>query len=163
MIGAWIVAFVVAMAVIAMLLGDVLSPQQSFVNNPESQRAANQIEAITGSADSTIEQVVMQTTHGTFADAGPRAQADALTAEISALGPAVVSQVTSPTAAPAQISKDGRTAIIPVTMAGSINDARDNIGKVLDVALAKNGTDGMKVYVTGLAVDRQRREQGRRG
>jgi RND superfamily putative drug exporter len=150
-IGAWIVAFVVAMAVMAMLLGDVLSPQQSFVNNPESKRAADQIEAITGSADSTTEQVVMQTTHGTFADAGPRAQADALAAEISALGPAVVSQVTSPTAAPAQISNDGRTAIIPVTMAGSINDARDNIGKVLDVALAKNGTDGMKVYVTGLA------------
>jgi len=38
----------VAMAVIAMLLSDVLSPQQSFVNTPESQRAANQIEAITG-------------------------------------------------------------------------------------------------------------------
>jgi len=63
-IGAWIIAFVVAMAVIAMLLGDVLSPQQSFVNTPESQRAANQIEAITGTADSTTEHVVMQTTNG---------------------------------------------------------------------------------------------------
>ena len=150
-IGAWIVVFVVAMAVIAMLLGDVLSPQQSFVNTPESQRAANQIEAITGSADSTIEQVVMQTANGTFADPGPRAQADAITAEITALGPAIVKNVTSPTTSPDLISKDGRTAIIPITMAGSLNDARDNIDKVLDTALAHNGADGLSVHVTGLA------------
>jgi RND superfamily putative drug exporter len=150
-IGAWVAAFVVAMAVIAMLLGDVLSPQQSFVNTPESQRAADQIEAITGTADSTTEQVVLRTANGTFADTGPRAQADALTAELQALGPAIVSQVTSPTSSPDLISKDGRTAIIPIKMAGSINDARDNIDEVLDTALAKNGSDGLSVYVTGLA------------
>ena len=146
-IGLWIGAFIVAMFVIATLLSGVLSPQQSFVNTPESQRAANQIEAITGSADSTVEQVVLQTANGTFADAGPRAQADTLTAELQALGPAVVARVTSPPL----ISKDGATAVVPITMAGSLNDARDNIGKVLDTALAKNGTDGLTVHVTGLA------------
>ena len=150
-IGAWIAAFIVALAVIALLLSDVLSPQQSFVNTPESQRAANQIEAITGSPDATVEQVVLGTSTGTFADAGPRGRADALASQIAALGPAIVKSATSPSTRSDQISKDGRTAIIPVVMTGSLNDARDNIQKVLDTALAQNGRDGLTVNVTGLA------------
>ena len=115
---AWSVTLVVSILVIGMLLGGVLSPQQSFVNNPESQRAADLIEQQAGGPEPTTEQVVLRTSNGTFNDPGPRAQADELAADIRALGPDVVSEVTAPTANTALISSDGKTAVIQVEMAG---------------------------------------------
>ena len=150
-IGAWGAALVIAMVVIGMLLADVLSPQQSFVYNPESERAASQIEAITGSPDRVTEQVVLQASSGTFADAGNRAAADKLTAELSGLGSDVVATAISPTADARLVSQDGRTAVIPVVMAGSLNDARDNVDQVLKVADGANSTSGLTTKVTGLA------------
>jgi len=149
-ISAWIVAVVAAVAVTGLLLADVLSPQQSFVGTPESQRAADQIEQIVGTPDAVIEQVILQTASGSFADPTLTARADALTARIASLGPTVVTSTISPTSDSRLISKDGRTAVIPVVMAGSLNDARDNITKVLETAEAENGAGGLTVTVTGL-------------
>ena len=146
----WVAILVVSIAIIAMLLSDVLSPAQSFVTTPESQKAANQIEQITGSADAIVEQVVVTTSTGTFADPALRSRLDALTGKLTAIGPDAVRAVGSPTANPDYISKDGTTAVIPVVMTGSINDARDNVDKVLTIATAADGTAGLDVKVTGL-------------
>ena len=146
----WVATLVVAFAVIGILLADVLSPTQSFVTTPESQRAANQIEQITGSPDAVVEQVVVTASRGTFADAPLRTQIDDLTAKLTALGPTVVASAISPTADPRLVSKDAATAVIPVVMAGSINEARDNVTKVLDTAKSADGVAGLDVKMTGL-------------
>ena len=146
----WVATLIAAFVVIAMLLADVLSPAQSFVTTPESQRAANQIEQITGSPDAIVEQVVVTASSGTFADAALRTRLDDLTGKLTQLGPTVVASVTSPTTDPQFVSKDGRTAVIPVVMAGSINEARDNITQVIDTAKTLDGTAGLDVKVTGL-------------
>jgi RND superfamily putative drug exporter len=145
----WVATLVAAFAVIALLLADVLSPAQSFVTTPESQKAANQIEQITGSADAISEQVVVTTATGNFTDA-QRSQLDALAAKLNGLGPTVVKGAAAPSSDPSLISKDGTTAVIPVVMAGNINQARDNITKVLDTAQAADGVGGLDVKVTGL-------------
>ena len=141
----WVATLVASMAVVATLLADVLSPAQSFVNTPESQRAADQIEQITGSPDAIVEQVVVSSTTGTFDDPALAGRLDDLTAKLNGLGPDVVAS-----AAPRLVSKDGRTAVIPVVMAGSINIARDNITSVIDTAKTLDGTAGLDVKVTGL-------------
>ena len=146
----WVATLIASMAVVAMLLADVLSPAQSFVTTPESQRAADQIEQITGSPDAVVEQVVVASSTGTFTDPALATRLDALTTKITALGPTVVVAAISPTADPSLISKDGRTAVIPVVMAGSINDARDNITTVIETAKTADGTAGLDVKVTGL-------------
>ncbi len=146
----WVATLVASMAVIAMLLADVLSPAQSFVTTPESQKAANQIELITGSPDAVVEQIVVGASTGTFADPALRTQLDALTDKMTALGPNVVASAISPTADPRLISKDGKTAVIPVVMAGSLNEARDNITTVIDTAKSLDGTAGLDVKITGL-------------
>ena len=146
----WVATLIAAFAVIGLLLADVLSPAQSFVTTPESQRAANQIEQITGSPDAVVEQVVVNASKGTFADAPLRTQLDNLTSTLKRLGPTVVASAISPTADPGLISKDATAAVIPVVMAGSINEARDNITKVLDTAKSADGVAGLDVKVTGL-------------
>jgi putative drug exporter of the RND superfamily len=146
----WVAILFASFAIIGTLLSDVLSPAQSFVTTPESQKAANQIEQITGTPDAVVEQAVVATSIGTFSEPARRQQLDALTARFAALGPEVVVTALSPTSNPAYVSKDGRTAVIPIVMAGSINDARDNIEKVLDTAKARDGKNGLDIKVTGL-------------
>ena len=146
----WVATLIVAFAVIAQLLAGVLSPAQSFVTTPEGQRAANQIQQITGSPDAVVEQVVVTASKGTFANASLRTQVDSLTGKLKGLGPTVVASAISPTADPQLVSKDGTAAVIQVVMAGSINEARDNIAKVLDTAKSADGVAGLDVKVTGL-------------
>lgn len=149
-IWSWVAVLIASMAIIAMLLADVLSPAQSFVNTPEAQRAANQIEQITGSPDAVVEQVVVTASTGTFKDAALAGRVDDLTTKLTGLGPDVVASAIPPSADPRLISSDGTTAVIPVVMAGSINEARDNIAKVLDTAKSADGVAGLNVQVTGL-------------
>ena len=48
------------------------------------------------------------------------------------------------------MSQDGTAALIPVTMAGDESNATDNIGKVLTVTKAADGS-GLDVQVAGQA------------
>ncbi len=146
----WVATLIASIAVIAMLLADVLSPAQSFVNTPESQRAADQIEQITGSPDAIVEQIVVSSSTGTFTDPALLARLDDLATEVAGLGPDIVASAISPAADGRLISKDARIAVIPVVMAGSINVARDNITQVIDTAKTLDGTAGLDVKVTGL-------------
>jgi RND superfamily putative drug exporter len=147
----WAAILVASIAVVALLLADVLSPAQTFTGTPESQRAADQIERITGEPTSTVEQIVLTTTTGTFRDGAPAAAADTLTTKLTALGPDVVTSATSPSSAPELISQDGRTAVIPVAMAGDVNEANENIDDVMAVVDAADGTDGITVQATGFS------------
>lgn len=147
----WAAILIASIVVVALLLADVLSPAQTFTGTPESQRAADQIERITGEPTSTVEQVVLTTASGTFRDGAPAAAADSLTTKLTALGPDVVTSATSPSSAPELISRDGRTAVIPVAMAGDVNEANENIDDVMAVVEAADGTDGITVQATGFS------------
>ncbi len=146
----WGIAIVAAMAAIALLLSDVLSPAQTFVGKPEAIRAADGIQQVSGSPETITEQIVLTTETGTFADAGPSAAATALATKISRLGPTIVTSASPPSSSPTLISKSGTTAVIPVVMAGDINDARENVEKVLAEVTAANGKAGITAQATGL-------------
>jgi RND superfamily putative drug exporter len=150
-IAIWGVVFAVSVVVIGALLSGVLSSDQTFVNTPESMRAQNAIEQQIGVKDAVVEDVIVTTSSG-LQDSATRDVVAGLVGKLRGLGPAVVSTVTSPlTGDGSLISKDGRTAVIPVVMAGDFNDAQDDIEKVLDTALPLNGTNGLAVNVTGQA------------
>ena len=147
----WVGILVASIAAVALLLGGVLSPAQNFVGTPESQKAADDIQRIVGVADPNVEQVVLTTSQGTFRDAGPAAAAASVADKIAKLGPDIVTSATAPTDAAQLISKDGKTAVIPVVMTGGLAAARDNIDSVLAVANAENGKQNLTIQPTGLA------------
>ncbi|MGZ4199878.1 MAG: MMPL family transporter, partial [Thermoleophilia bacterium] len=49
------------------------------------------------------------------------------------------------------VSKDGHATLIPITMAGSLNTAQDNVPKLNDVVVQANGPGGFTTLVTGQA------------
>ena len=82
-----------------------------------------------------------------------RADVLGLQQQIAALGPGVVDSVVSAFRGGDKtlISADGRTAIIPVVMAGDLTQAEKNIDKVHAIVHAADGKDGFDTLVTGTA------------
>ncbi len=150
-IGAWGVVLALSVVLIGALLSGVLSSDETFVNSPESMRAQNAIEQQIGVTESVVEDVIVQSPAG-VQDPAARDAVEGLVGRLRGLGPSVVGSVTSPFGGDGSlISEDGRTAIIAVVMSGDVNEAQDNIGKVLDLALPLDGTGGLAVNVTGQA------------
>jgi putative drug exporter of the RND superfamily len=81
-----------------------------------------------------------------------RAYVARLKGDLDALTPAVVQQVTDPYQAGNRfVSRDRHATLIPVTMAGSLDDADKNIDQVLDRTLHAPHPDGFKVWMAGEA------------
>ena len=75
--------------------------------------------------------------------------------KLVALGPGVIRQGTIVNyyqeQAPFLVSKDRRTTILPLTMAGGFDDASDNIGKVKDIVEQSRSEAGFRVLIAGQA------------
>ena len=77
-----------------------------------------------------------------------------LQGRIAALGPGVVDSVESAFkggSPAAMISANGRTAIIPIVMAGDVVEAGKNIDKVHSIVNAADGRGGFQTLITGTA------------
>ena len=85
------------------------------------------------------EVVIVRSTQATATDPAFRAAVLALQRDINALGPAVVDGAVSAFQGGDKtlISADGRTAIIPVVMAGDLTQAEKNIDKVHEIVHAR--------------------------
>ena len=99
------------------------------------------------------EVVIVRSPSRTSSDPAFRAFTLGVQQRIAALGPGVVDGVASYARGgdASMVSKDGRTAIITLTMAGDLTQAEDNIDKVHAVVHTADGQNGFSTLITGTA------------
>jgi RND superfamily putative drug exporter len=152
-VGAWIAAVVVAAALIATLFGSAFVATNSFVGNPDSKKGLDLLEQRLTGPQKATELVVVQSPTLTVNDPSFRQHVEDLFGRINSLGGTVVAGGTTyyQTGDKGLVSRDGHATLIPITMAGSLNTAQDNVPKLNDVVAQANGSDGFTTLVTGQA------------
>jgi RND superfamily putative drug exporter len=146
----WAVVLVVSLGIVATLLGSATTTKVNFVTSPESATAARLIQHTIGITAADTEMVVVTSHDGSVTSPAARTAIAGVVARLDALGPGVVARVTSPFLAPGTlVSKDGTTALIPVTMAGDNSKAVNHVAKVIAVAETAGG--GLHAQVAGQA------------
>src|SRR6266542_1823942 len=140
-IGLWVVLFVVGGWLTSSYLSGALTTQANFANNPDSKQAQTLLEQrLTGPRRSN-EVVIVRSDSKTVTDPGFKAYVARLKGDLDALKPAVVQQTVDPYQAGNRfVSQDRHATLIPVTMAGSLDDANANIDQVLDRTLHASTT-----------------------
>src|SRR6266511_1818700 len=151
-IGIWVGLFLVGGLLTSSYLSGALTTQADFTNNPDSKQAQTLLEQrLTGPRRSN-EVVIVRSDSKTVTDPGFKAYVARLTGDLDALKPGVVHATEDPYRAGGRFVSDDRHAtLIPVTMAGSLDDANDNIDQVLDRTLHAQHPQGFKVWVAGEA------------
>jgi RND superfamily putative drug exporter len=151
-VATWAVLLAASMAAVATLLPSATTTKVGFVSSPESATANDLITHRIGVKNADTEMVVISVAHGSVSDPANRTRIESLAARLSRLGPDIVQRASDPFApgATGLISKDGSTALIPVTMAGDATNAVDHVGSLLDATGAASG-NGMSVQVAGQA------------
>jgi RND superfamily putative drug exporter len=134
------------------LLGDALTTDADITTNPESKQARTLIEERLHGPQRVREIVIVQSQDATVDDPAFRSFVEGLYREVTALGPDVVAGGTNyyQSGDESLVSADRRTTILPLSMAGTFEDAGDNIDEVLDVVDAVE-TDGFQVLIAGNA------------
>ncbi|HLC23683.1 MAG TPA: MMPL family transporter [Dehalococcoidia bacterium] len=156
-IGIWAVALVVFVLIASTTLSSVLTTQISFTNNPESARADKLLQdRLSGPRKANEVIIVASSTLTVDDDAFQQAVTD-LYGKVMALGTDIVASGVNyyQVRANSLVSADRRTTIIPVTMAGTLDDASTHITAVRNVVSEANGGNGFQTYITGDATSGQ--------
>jgi putative drug exporter of the RND superfamily len=151
-IAIWVGLFLVGGLLTSRYLGGALTTQADFTNNPESKQAQTLLEQrLTGPRRSN-EVVIVRSDATTVSDPAFKAYVRRLKADVDALGPGVVQATQDPYHADGRlVSDDQHATLIPVTMAGSLDDANNNIDQVLERTLHAKHAAGYRVWVAGEA------------
>jgi RND superfamily putative drug exporter len=151
-IGLWVVLFVVGGWLTSSYLSGALTTQANFANNPDSKQAQTLLEQRLTGPRHANEVVIVRSDSNTVSDPQFKAYVARLKSDLDALKPAVVQQTTDPYRAGNRfVSNDHHATLIPVTMAGSRDDANANIDQVLDRTLHAQHPQGFKAWVAGEA------------
>jgi putative drug exporter of the RND superfamily len=151
-IGVWVVLFLVGGLLTSMYLSGALTTQAQFTNNPDSKQAQTLLEQRLSGPRRSNEVVIVRSDSKTVSDPQFKAYVARLKGDLDALKPAVVQEALDPYRAGNRLVSDDRHAIlIPVTMAGTLDDANTNIDQVLDRTLHATHPEGFKVWVAGEA------------
>ena len=113
----WVVALLAAGALSSLFLGDALTTDTDFTNEPEAKRAAGLLEERLRGTGDDMEFVVV-TAERAVTEPDYRAYVEDLQATIAALGPDVVQHVGSYLTNEGPVSENGRSTLLPVTLAG---------------------------------------------
>ena len=151
-VAAWLVAAVVSGVISATLLSGALTTQSTFTGTPESQRALDLIQQRLGRKQPLLDVVIVHSAGQTVEQPGFRRRVGSLQAELARLrstgvrvGPTYYQ-----TQAPAQVSQDRHSTLIPISMpGGEVNEAHTKIGPVIALADRASGHGGFQVLVTG--------------
>ena len=150
-IGAWLTVLVAAIVLSGTLLGDALTTEFAITNNPDSQRGYTLLEERLRGPRKATEVVAVQSATLTVDDQAFRDRVEELYGDIIALGDDVIEGGTHHYQSGDQslVSADRQTTILPLVMAGTLDEALENIEKVLDIVYEANGRDGFGVLVVG--------------
>jgi RND superfamily putative drug exporter len=122
-----VVALVVAGGIISALLGDALTQEADFTNDPEAKQAANLVaDRLRGERRAT-EIFIVSTAGATVDDPAFRAHVDRLRRALEGLGPETVVATAGyyDERDESMVSADRRTTIVPTVLAGAFEDAPD--------------------------------------
>jgi putative drug exporter of the RND superfamily len=140
-IGVWLVAVVVALGVVATLLGDVLTSEGQVTTDTDSKRA----ERLLGErfrptpADFISEVVVVRAVNGKI----DTARIEQLAADLRSAGAALV---LTPKDDDSLVSKGGEAAALPVALGDA---AQDDVSPVVDVVERFDADPGYEAAITG--------------
>ena len=151
MLVVWVVALLSAGVLSSQLLGDALTTDTDFTNNPEAKRAATLLEErLRGPSEST--EFVVVTAGRSVAEPEYRTYVAELQTTIAALGPDVVRHVGSYLTNEGPISETGRSTLLPVTLAGADHTAVGEHAKLLaDTVKDVEAPEGFEALVAGPA------------
>jgi RND superfamily putative drug exporter len=151
-IAIWVGLFLIGGLLTSRYLSGALTTQAQFTNNPESKQAQQLLEQRLSGPRRANEVVIVRSESKTVTDPEFKAYVRRLVGDLDALGPVVVQQAVDPYQAGNRlVSQDRHATLIPVTMAGSLDDADKNIDQVLDRTLHAPHPDGVRVWVAGEA------------
>jgi len=149
-VGAWAITLLVAIGLSGALLGDALTTDFSFTDEPEAEQAQALVEELRG--ETTIpELVVISSTTQTVQDEAFSGYVTHLQGELNGLiGDTDVSFVGSYLTQSGPVSEDGRTAVLPVVIAtedfGVLEDVAQELNAIID---ASGVPDGFTVRTFG--------------
>jgi RND superfamily putative drug exporter len=118
----WIAALLTAGVLSSQFLGDALTTETDFTNEPESKRAAALLEERLRGPQNDMEFVVV-TAGSTVSRPEYRTYVGTLRTSIAALGPDVVDHVGSYLTEDGPVSENGHSTLLPVTLAGDDHNA----------------------------------------
>ena len=153
----WVVAAIVGVALSGQYLDSATTTEFRMGGSVESERAEKLLEDRLRGPKPITEFVIVQSETLTVDDQAFQARVMSLTAEISGLGPDVVTQTANyyllapilPLEAAVLVSQDRRTTLIPVNMTGDLEQAEENAHLLLDLVKEANGRDGFRVLTVG--------------
>ncbi len=151
-IAIWAAMLVAASALVATQLGGSLTTDQRISNNPEYERGDRIIAERFNRPDGVTELVIVRADASTVDEPSFRTVVEKLSADLTALGPSVVLGAVNyfQTGDPSLISRDRQSLLLPVVMAGDLEDAITNVHQVHAVVDAVE-TPGFATHVTGRA------------
>ncbi|MEX2245665.1 MAG: MMPL family transporter [Dehalococcoidia bacterium] len=150
---AWVCLFILAVYLSATLLSDALTTDADITTNPESKQARTLIEKRLRGPQRVNEIVIVQSTAATVDDPAFRAFVEELYGDVTSLGHEVIAGGTSyyESGDESLVSDDRRITILPFAMAGTFEEAGDNIGKILDELDEARDRGGFEVLIAGNA------------
>ena len=147
----WVVALISAGVLSSLFLGDALTTDTDFTNEPEAKRAAGLLEERLRGPNEGTEFVVV-TAEGAVTEPEYRAYVGELQATIAALGPDVVQHVGSYLTNEGPVSETGRSTLLPVTLAGVDHTAVGEHAELLvDTVKSVEAPEGFEALVAGPA------------
>lgn len=150
-IGVWVALLLVAAALVFNFLGEALTTEADFTNNPEAKRARELLEERLRGPHEVNEVVIVRSQALTVDDPSFQAFVEGLYNQVLALGSDVVQGGTNYYQARDEslVSDDRHSTVLPFAMAGDFEAADNNIDQVLDVVRRADGESGFEVLITG--------------
>jgi len=152
-LGVWFVILVVAIVSASMFLSSALTTEMKFTSSTESEQGLNLLSERMRGPEKIKEIVIVSSPDSTVDDPEFKAQVDLLAMNLIALGSDVVEGGTYyyQSRDESLVSKDRHTTILPVVMAGTIDDANKNIGKIHEATANAAESSGFDIVTTGTA------------
>jgi len=142
---AWLGGIVLAIALVATLLGGNLTSEGNVTNNPESVRAADILEDVLPVEDEASELVIVRSDDVLMVDAAVRLAVEELLAEA---GDAVESaEIWHESQNPTLVSEDGAALLVPVELTEPEEDAVEELVAAVQAADERNAE--LELDVTG--------------
>ena len=147
-VGLWVVLLGISGFLVSQLLGDALTTDFDFTNEPESVRAENLIEERLRGPATLNETFIVSSEELTVEDPAFRSEVDSIQADISGL-PMVEGTVSYyQTQDPAMVSRDGHALLVLAQFPDELDEVTDHVEEIRSVA-REHGADGFTTLVVG--------------
>lgn len=152
-ISIWAVVFIAAIGVVGWLWDGSFTSEGVLFGESEYNAGERILEERFRGPRPATEIVLVHSDTYTIVDPEFEATVQNLFFDVAALAPGVVSGVSQyyNSGSDWQVSDDGHSTIIPVTMSGTLDEASANVSELMSVVRSYNGQDDFEVLLVGEA------------